>query len=96
MSVLKYDLTQEQEKRLREGTKIFGFEYASFGFSHNILVPNPNQKGNIRVGYVEERKYGKGGYWLEIYNYDGLPNEVKKRLDLVLNKCGLGKVKPGS
>ena len=94
MPVLRYDLTQEQEKKLREGTKIFGFEYAPFGFGHNILVPNSNQEGNIMIGRVEE--YWKGGYWLEIYNYDGLPNEVRTKLDLVLNQCGFGKVEPGS
>ena len=73
--------------------KIVGFGYIPFGFGHNILFPDPNRKGNIRVGYIEKRRYGGGGYWLEIYNYNGLPDEAKKNLGLILNKCGLDMVK---
>jgi len=94
MSIAFYNLTREQERKLREGVEIFGFSYHPFGFGHNIFVPNPKQKGNMRVGYIGERRYGQGGYWLEIYSYYRLPDGIRGNLKLVLDRCCLKEPEP--
>ena len=101
--VMRYDrLTPEQVEAIKEGSVKFGFEYVQWGLlGHNILVRDPRDKTgetNIRVGYVKDLTslLPFREIFLEIYDFDGLPQKIKAGVRLILEVCGLNRVETGS
>ena len=89
--VMRYcRLTLGQVEVIKEGAVKFGFEYARFGFGHNILVRDPWDKTgetNIRVGHIEDLTSLPP--FLEIYGFNDLPKKIQAGVKLILEACGL-------
>ena len=89
VSTSRFTVSAEQWKRLEEGLKIFGLGYYPFGYGYYIHIVTHNQQVGEIVGRLEDSRREGENYWLEIYD-DKLSEDIKKKIGLILERCGLG------
>ncbi len=87
LNVMRYNgLTLEQLRAIRAGCKRFGFEYARWGFGHNILVRDlmdETGQTNIKVGYVEDQML-LSSLFFEVYNLEGFPVGIRTGVEVIM------------